>query len=98
MKENWFALFICVISEKDISIDKSLIKMGISKECNDIGVKHMKYSDSEKEHITKLKMQGKTYGELGKMFGMTRSQVAGIVRYYKIKTTRTPTKVVQVAI
>lgn len=73
--------------------------MRITKECNCAGTKKMKHSDSEKEYIVNLKSQGKTYTELGEMFNMTRSQVAGIVRYYKIKNAaRTPTKVVQAAI
>jgi hypothetical protein len=97
LKENWFAFYLSIF--KDISVDKALIKMGITKECNYAGIKKMKHSDSEKEYIANLKSQGKTYTELGEMFNMTRSQVAGIVRYYKIKNAaRTPTKVVQAAI
>lgn len=94
MKENWFALYLCI--KKEFSADKALIRMGVTKGSSCITKKNMKHSDSEKEHIAKLKLKGKTYAELGEMFGMTRSQVAGIVRYYKIKMLpRTPTKVVQ---
>lgn len=96
MKENWFALFLCI--NREISVDKALIKLGITKECNCTTTKNMRHSDSEKEYISNLKSQGKTYTEFGEMFGMSRSQVAGIVRYYKIKNAaRTPTKVVQAA-
>ena len=95
MKENWFALFLCV--KKEISVDKALIKMGIDKSC--AARKHREYSDNERKQIFNLKSQGKTYSEIGKMFGISRSQIAGIVRYYKIKNAaRTPTKVVQATI
>ena len=98
MKENWFALFLCI--NKEISIDKALSKMGVNKK-NDCSNRcgnstYSKYSDSEKEMIFKLKSEGKTYSEIGEMLGMTRSQAAGIIRYYKIKkATKNPDQSVQ---
>lgn len=92
MEENWFALFLCI--NKEISVDKALIKMKIQKHCNSA---KNKYSASEINCISKLKDKGKSYTQIGKIFGMTRSQVAGIVRTSKLKATRTPAKVVQMA-
>lgn len=96
MKENWFALFLCI--NKEISTDKSLILMGITKACKSGSRNYLKHNDAEKEKIYKLKINGKTYSEIAKLLGMSRGQVASLIREYKIKTARTPTKVVQAAI
>lgn len=92
LRENRLALFLCI--HKEISIDKALIKMGIRKHCNSA---KNKYNQSEINCIKKLKDKGKSYTEIGVMFGMTRGQVAGIIRTNRLKATRTPTKVVQMA-
>lgn len=95
LKENWYALFICLISDEEVPIDKALIKMGKQEDCK---ISKIKYSQSEINYINKLKDSGKSYTQIGIMLGLTRSQVAGIVRQYRLKAARTPTKVVQAAI
>lgn len=98
LKENWFALFLCI--NKEISIDKALIKMnavfkGHKKQMNP---RRSKYSDKDVKNVLELKNQGKSYKEIGIILGMTRDQAAGVARMCKQKTARTPTKVVQAAI
>ena len=98
MKENWYALVLCLC--KEISVDKALIKMEVEfkgghKQMNP---RASKYSEKDAENILSLKNKGKSYREIGEILGITTDQAWGIARMYKQKATRTPTKVVQVAL
>ena len=97
MKENWYALVICMC--KQMSIDKSLSKMAVEfkgghKQMNP---RASKYSDKDINNVLNLKNKGKSYREIGEILGMTTDQAWGIARMYKEKAIRTPTKVVQMA-
>lgn len=102
MKENWFALCICIIKEKEISIDKALALMGLigaAARGRQKNPRKSKYSIEQINLIMKLKREGKSHGEIGEIIGLNKNQVWGVIRMYgKEKATRTPTKVVQVAI
>lgn len=92
MKENWYALFLCI--NKEISIDKALIKMNVvfkghKKQMNP---RKSKYSDKDIRNVLKLKNQGKSYKDIGIILGMTRDQAAGVARMYKQTTAWTPAK------
>jgi Mor family transcriptional regulator len=95
LEENWCALFLCI--NKEISTDKALILMGVTKDCKSGSRNYLKHSDTERKQIYMLHIKGETYSEIAKSFGMSRGQVATMIRQYKIKTARTPTKVVQAA-
>lgn len=98
LKENWYAFYLCLM--KNISIDRSLIKMAVvfKQYKPHANPKASKYSQQDITNIINLKNRGKSYKEIGIILGMTRDQVAGVARMYKQKTARTPAKVVQAAI
>lgn len=94
MKENWYALFICLYT--NMSVDKALRKMnvcfkGASRPVN----KNIrcKYSDEFIDKIFSLKALGKTHKQIGLIVGLTAYQVSGIVRWHKEKAIQDPTKV-----
>lgn len=99
MKENWYALFICI--NKDISIDKALAAMGLhgaSARGRQENPRKSKYSREDVKLIVKLKQEGKSTVEIGEIVGLNKNQVWGVIRMYGKKVTaRTPTKVVQAA-
>lgn len=99
MKENWFALFICI--NKEISIDKGLTAMGLrgsGKRGRQGHPRKSKYSTEDVNLIMKLKKEGKRPKEIGELVGLNSNQVWGVIRMYGNKiTARTPTKVVQAA-
>jgi len=98
LKENWYAFYLCI--RKEMSIDKALTKMAVAFKghCRQMNPRPSKYSEKDVENILSLKDKGKSYKEIGEIIGMTTAQAAGVVRMYKQKATRTPTKVVQVAL
>jgi hypothetical protein len=100
-KENWYSLLICITKEKKISIDKSIVKMGLL-DCIPSGKQEnprpSKYSSEIVNLALDLRQQGKSYKEIGSLIGLNRNQAYGLVRVYgNKKATRTPTKVVQAA-
>lgn len=98
MKENWLALCLCMLRE--IPIDTALAKMDVitSKHHAQSNPRQSKYSYDDIYNILRLKEEGNSYREIGELIGMTKDQVWGAIRTYRRKATRTPTKVVQVAI
>lgn len=81
MNENWMAFYLAIV-KNNISVDKALLKMGISIH----STSHMKrtkldYKNQEIEEMIRLKEQGVTYKELSKMFGASSGQAV----YEKIK-------------
>ncbi len=99
MKENWFALLICI--NKEISIDKALTQMGLRGAVSRGRQEHprqSKYSTEFVNNVFVLKCEGKSYREIGDILGLTRNQAWGIIKMYGNKiTARTPSKVVQAA-
>lgn len=91
MKENWYALLICM--ETNISVDHALRKMnvhfkGASKVINK--KVRCKYSDDLINRVFELKSLGNTHKQIGLMLGLTADQISGIVRLHKEKATKNP--------
>lgn len=102
MEENWCALFVCIVKEKQISVDTALTLAKVHRRKTIHGKqsnpRKSKYSDEFVLNVLNLKNSGKSYKEIGDMFGLTRNQAWGIIKMYNRKTTaRTPSKVVQAA-
>lgn len=81
MEYNWMALYLAIM-DKNITVDKALLKMGLS--IHSTG--HMKrtklnYKNEEIEEMIRLKEQGLTYKELSTMFAAPSGQAV----YQKIK-------------
>lgn len=83
MIENWYALFICI--NKEVSVDKALICMGLNKRVHgkQKNPRKSKYSIEFTREVVKLKDSGKSYKEVGEFFNLNKSQVEGIIRKYK---------------
>lgn len=84
MKENWYALLICL--ETNMSVDNALRKMNvhfksISKVVNN--KVRCKYSDELINRVFELKVLGNTHKQIGVILGLTADQVSGIVRLHK---------------
>ncbi|NMF04537.1 helix-turn-helix domain-containing protein [Clostridium beijerinckii] len=101
MIENWYALCISIL--KEVSIDKALVQMNISARNNFMRGKTYerqgsKYSEEFVQQIIQMNQNGMSYAQIGEEYGLTRGQVAGAIRMYKIKkATKEPTKVSEVA-
>ena len=91
MKENWYALLICL--KTNMSVDNALRKMNIHfKYASQVINKKTicKYSDELINRIFELKKQGYTHKQIGLMLGLTADQISGIVRVHKEKATKNP--------
>lgn len=91
MKENWYALFICL--QTNTSVDSALRKMNVRfKGASKIINKKVrcKYSDELIRKIFELKALGNTHKQIGLMLGLTADQISGIVRVHKEKATKNP--------
>ncbi|MBE6070721.1 MAG: hypothetical protein E7208_02055 [Clostridium butyricum] len=91
MKENWYALLICL--ETNTSVDTALRKMnvcfkGASKVINK--KVRCKYSDELIKRVFELKELGNTHKQIGLTLGLTADQISGIVRLHKEKATKNP--------
>lgn len=91
MKENWYALLICM--ETNTSVDSALRKMNVCfKSASKVINKKVrcKHSDELIRKIFELKTLGNTHKQIGLMLGLTADQVSGIVRVHKEKVTKNP--------
>lgn len=95
MAENWCALFICIVKDKEISIDRGLTLAGVHRkktsDCKSENQKKSKYSSQFVSNVLNLRELGKSYKEIGELLGLTRDQAWGVMKMYKKKiATRTP--------
>lgn len=91
MKENWYALLICL--ETNMSVDHALRKMNVHfKSASKVINKKVrcKYSDDLINRVFELKALGNTHKQIGLMLGLTADQISGIVRLHKEKATKNP--------
>ena len=91
MKENWYALFICL--NTNMSVDKALLAMKVVSRTKRIY--KSKYSDEVIKNVFALKNSGKTVREITEIVKLTRNQVVGILQHKK--AIQEPTKVTCIA-
>ena len=79
MKENYYALLICIL-RPDYSIDRSLQAM-----MDEVITKKRNTSITKKdiEDMIRMKEQGMTYEEIGEIYGLTKGAVYRRIKRFK---------------
>lgn len=78
MKENYYALLICII-RPEYNIDKSLKFMMEGK----IARRNNSLSRSDVKDMISMKQQGMTYEEIGEIYGLTKGAVYRRIKRFK---------------
>lgn len=79
MKENYYALLICII-RPDYNIDRSLQAMFEGKVTR---IRNTAVKRDDVEDMIRLKQQGMTYKEIGELYGMKKDAVHKRIQRYK---------------
>lgn len=79
MKENYYALLICIL-RPDYSIDRSLQAM-----MDEVITKKRNTSITKKdiEDMIRMKEQGMTYEKIGQLYGLSKDAVFKRIKRYK---------------
>lgn len=80
MPENWYALFLAIVYPKQIGSEEALL---ILRSPSRKKPRRNDIDETQMRDMMRLKESGKTYDEIGKIYGLNRNTVGSRVRRYQ---------------